>query len=65
MIYLFFSLCLIFSDSGSTKKRNNHIQSVKVIKVNGSVLSLAICQNTRHVAIGNDHGDVSLFSFDS
>ncbi|KAB2094907.1 hypothetical protein ES319_A02G191900v1 [Gossypium barbadense] len=48
------------SFQGSTKKRNNHIQSVKVIKVNGSVLSLAICQNTRHVAIGNDHGDVSL-----
>ncbi|KAK8304591.1 hypothetical protein V6Z12_D03G002700 [Gossypium hirsutum] len=48
------------SFQGSTKKRNNHIQGVKVIKVNGSVLSLAICQNTRHVAIGNDHGDVSL-----
>ncbi|KAG4212614.1 hypothetical protein ERO13_A02G177700v2 [Gossypium hirsutum] len=48
------------SFQGSTKKRNNHIQSVKVIKVNGSVLSLAIWQNTRHVAIGNDHGDVSL-----
>ncbi|GMI68258.1 DUO1-activated WD40 1, Tomosyn-like [Hibiscus trionum] len=49
------------SFQGSTKKRNNHIiHSVKVIKVNGSVLSLAICQKTGHLAVGSDRGDVSL-----
>ncbi|KAK9012346.1 hypothetical protein V6N11_040403 [Hibiscus sabdariffa] len=49
------------SFQGSTKKRNNHIiHSVKVIKVNGSVLCLAICQKSGHLAVGSDRGDVSL-----
>ncbi|XP_039061499.1 uncharacterized protein LOC120205741 [Hibiscus syriacus] len=49
------------SFQGSSKKRNNHIiHSVKVIKLNGYVLSLAMCQKTGHLAVGSDCGDVSL-----
>ncbi|XVF18147.1 hypothetical protein REPUB_Repub10bG0187200 [Reevesia pubescens] len=49
------------SFQGSTKKGNNHvIHSIKVLKVNGSVLSLNISHSTRNLAIGSDQGDVSL-----
>lgn len=42
-------------------KGNSHIfHSVKVIKVNGSILSLNISQTSRHFAIGSDKGYVSL-----
>ncbi|OMO83377.1 hypothetical protein COLO4_22550 [Corchorus olitorius] len=45
----------------SSKKGNNHvIQSLKVLKVNGSVLSLNISHSTSYLAIGSDQGDVSL-----
>ncbi|XP_031269259.1 uncharacterized protein LOC116127759 isoform X2 [Pistacia vera] len=47
--------------SGIMKKGNSHIfHSVKVIKVNGSILSLNISQTSRHLAIGSDKGYVSL-----
>ncbi|XVF16029.1 hypothetical protein REPUB_Repub09cG0206400 [Reevesia pubescens] len=49
------------SFQGSTKKGNNHIiHSVKVLKVNGSILSLNVSHSTRHLAIGSDEGYVSL-----
>ncbi|XVF62302.1 hypothetical protein PTKIN_Ptkin08bG0206500 [Pterospermum kingtungense] len=49
------------SFQGSTRKGNNHIiHSVKVLKVNGSILSLNLSHSTRHLAIGSDQGDVSL-----
>ncbi|XWS42234.1 hypothetical protein CRYUN_Cryun17cG0150600 [Craigia yunnanensis] len=49
------------SFQGSTKKGNNHIiHSVKVLKVNGSILSLNVSHSTKHLAIGSDQGDLSL-----
>ncbi|XP_007046503.2 PREDICTED: uncharacterized protein LOC18610648 isoform X2 [Theobroma cacao] len=53
------------SFQGSTKKGNNQIiHSVKVLNVSGSVLSLNISHSTRHLAIGSDQGDVSVFDMD-
>ncbi|RVW32909.1 hypothetical protein CK203_088042 [Vitis vinifera] len=50
----------------STKKGSNHIiQSVKLIKVNGSVLSIDISRGSRHLAIGSDQGYVSLIDMES
>lgn len=50
--------------AGSTKKGNNHIiHSVKLIKINGSVLSMNISYSSRHLAVGSDQGYVSLLSF--
>ncbi|XP_008448470.2 uncharacterized protein LOC103490647 isoform X2 [Cucumis melo] len=48
---------------GSTKKRNSHIiQSVKLVKVDGSILAINISPRSDHVAVGSDRGYVSLFS---
>ncbi|KAH0969076.1 hypothetical protein GBA52_029058 [Prunus armeniaca] len=42
---------------GSTKKGNDHIiQSVKLLKVNGSVLSVNINHSTGHLAVGSSQG---------
>ncbi|XP_044461920.1 uncharacterized protein LOC123193167 isoform X3 [Mangifera indica] len=47
--------------TGIMLKGNSHIfHSVKVIKVNGSILSLNISQTSRHLAIGSDKGYVAL-----
>ncbi|KAJ0097649.1 hypothetical protein Patl1_29274 [Pistacia atlantica] len=57
------NLCeiLLSVSPGIMKKGNSHIfHSVKVIKVNGSILSLNISQTSRHLAIGSDKGYVSL-----
>ena len=49
--------------AGSTKKGYDHIiQSVRLIKVNGSVLSLNINHSLRHLAVGSSKGYVSLLS---
>ncbi|WCJ32824.1 Transducin/WD40 repeat-like superfamily protein [Euphorbia peplus] len=46
---------------GSSKKGNTHIiQSVKLMKVNGSVLSVNLNHNLGHLAVGSDQGYVSL-----
>ncbi|XP_010526846.1 PREDICTED: uncharacterized protein LOC104804294 [Tarenaya hassleriana] len=46
---------------GSTKKGNNHIvQSIKHIKLNGSITCLQKSQTSRHLAVGSDQGHVSL-----
>lgn len=50
--------------AGSTKKGNDHIiQSVKLSKVNGSVISVNINQSTGHLAVGSSKGYVSLLSY--
>ncbi|XP_038904808.1 uncharacterized protein LOC120091069 isoform X2 [Benincasa hispida] len=47
---------------GSTKKRNNHIiQSVKLVKVDGSILAININPRSNHLAVGSDRGYVSLY----
>ncbi|XP_057994797.1 uncharacterized protein LOC110660741 isoform X3 [Hevea brasiliensis] len=46
---------------GSSKRGNHHIiQSLKLVKVNGSVLSMNISHNSGHLAVGSDQGYVSL-----
>ncbi|GAV83036.1 Lgl_C domain-containing protein [Cephalotus follicularis] len=47
---------------GSLKRGNSHIiHSIKLLKVNGSVLSLCISHSSRHIAVGSDQGYVSVF----
>ncbi|KAG6701788.1 hypothetical protein I3842_07G002800 [Carya illinoinensis] len=54
------------SFSGSTKKGNNHIiQSVKLIKINGSVLSMNMSHSSRHLAVGSDQGFVSVIDIEA
>ncbi|CAH2076634.1 unnamed protein product [Thlaspi arvense] len=46
---------------GSSKKGNTHIvQSVKNIKLTGSITCIHKSQNSKHLAIGSDQGHVSL-----
>ncbi|CAH8274228.1 unnamed protein product [Arabidopsis lyrata] len=46
---------------GSSKKGNNHIvQSVKYVKLTGSITCIQKSQNSKHLAIGSDQGHVSL-----
>ncbi|RZC45750.1 hypothetical protein C5167_038688 [Papaver somniferum] len=47
---------------GSTKK--NIIHSVKVIKVNGAVLSINLKQDSSHVAVGSDQGYISIIGME-
>lgn len=55
---------IIWHTTGSTKKRNNHIiQSVKLVKVDGSITAINISPRSNHLAVGSDRGDVSLFSW--
>ncbi|CAB4264151.1 unnamed protein product [Prunus armeniaca] len=50
---------------GSTKKGNDHIiQSVKLLKVNGSVLSVNINHSTGHLAVGSSQGYVSVLDIE-
>ncbi|XP_023552249.1 uncharacterized protein LOC111809973 isoform X2 [Cucurbita pepo subsp. pepo] len=47
---------------GSTKKRNNQIiQSVKLLKIDGSILAINISPRSNHLAVGSDRGFVSVF----
>lgn len=54
--------CVLLTGS---KKGNSHIiHSVKVMKVNGSIISLNMNRNSQHLAVGSDQGYVnSLFPF--
>ncbi|XP_010446909.1 PREDICTED: uncharacterized protein LOC104729648 [Camelina sativa] len=46
---------------GSSKKGNSHVvQSVKYIKLTGSITCIQKSQNSKHIAIGSDQGHVSL-----
>ncbi|KAM7519969.1 hypothetical protein LguiB_018931 [Lonicera macranthoides] len=47
---------------GSSKKGTSHIiSSLKLVKVNGAVLSINTSHSLKHLAIGSDQGYVSLF----
>ncbi|XP_022923426.1 uncharacterized protein LOC111431125 [Cucurbita moschata] len=47
---------------GSTKKRNNQIiHSVKLLKIDGSILAINISPRSNHLAVGSDRGFVSVF----
>uniref|UniRef100_A0A803NQD0 Lethal giant larvae (Lgl)-like C-terminal domain-containing protein n=1 Tax=Cannabis sativa TaxID=3483 RepID=A0A803NQD0_CANSA len=50
---------------GSTKKGNSHvIQSIKLLKTNGAVLSMNISHNSKHLAVGSDQGNVSVIDIE-
>ncbi|KAL6274225.1 hypothetical protein ACE6H2_024917 [Prunus campanulata] len=50
---------------GSTKKGNDHIiQSVKLLKVNGSALSVNLNHSTGHLAVGSSQGYVSVLDIE-
>ncbi|KAI3451362.1 hypothetical protein Pfo_008027 [Paulownia fortunei] len=49
------------SFQGSSKKGSNHIiRRIKVVKVNGAVLSINTTENLKQLAVGSDQGYVSL-----
>ncbi|KAK4416885.1 hypothetical protein Salat_2514000 [Sesamum alatum] len=49
------------SFQGSSKKGSNHIvRRIKVMKVNGAVLSINTTENLKQLAVGSDQGYVSL-----
>nr|XP_043631084.1 uncharacterized protein LOC122602544 isoform X2 [Erigeron canadensis] len=45
---------------GSSKKGSNIIQNVKLVKVNGAVLSVVASHDSKHIAVGSDKGYVSV-----
>ncbi|XP_024991055.1 uncharacterized protein LOC112525245 [Cynara cardunculus var. scolymus] len=45
---------------GSSKKGSNIIQNVKLVKVNGAVLSISTSHDSKHIAVGSDQGYVSV-----
>ncbi|XP_060675169.1 uncharacterized protein LOC107424288 [Ziziphus jujuba] len=50
---------------GSTKKGSNHIiQSIKLVKINGSILCLDMNNTSRHLAVGSDKGYVSVIDLE-
>ncbi|KAG5530010.1 hypothetical protein RHGRI_030393 [Rhododendron griersonianum] len=50
---------------GISKKGSNHIvQSLKLVKVNGAVLSIAVNFSSRRLAVGSDLGYVSLIDME-
>ena len=47
------------SFAGGTKKGTDHIiQSVKLVKINGAILSMAIDHSSMRLAVGSDQGHV-------
>lgn len=51
---------------GSSKKGGNIVQNVKLVKVNGAVLSIITSHDSKHIAVGSDQGYVRYqFSFSS
>ncbi|KAJ6305198.1 hypothetical protein OIU78_020689 [Salix suchowensis] len=52
------------SFQGSSKKESNYIHGVKLLKVNGSVLSINISPSLVHLAVGSDQGYVSVFDIE-
>lgn len=45
---------------GSSKKGSNIIQNVKIMKINGAVLSIVTSHDSKHIAVGSDQGYVSV-----
>lgn len=45
--------------AGGTKKGTDHIiQSVKLVKINGAILSINMDHSSTHLAVGSDQGHV-------
>ncbi|XP_027348737.1 uncharacterized protein LOC113860236 [Abrus precatorius] len=53
------------SFTGGTKKGTDHIiQSMKLVKINGAILSINIDSSSMHLAVGSDQGHVSVYNLD-
>lgn len=48
-----------------SKKGSNPIQSIKLVKVNGAVLSISTSEDSKYFAVGSDQGYVVLIDSDS
>ncbi|KAK2966840.1 hypothetical protein RJ640_027799 [Escallonia rubra] len=60
-----FFLTYLFLFLGSSKKGSNHIiHNLKVLKVNGAVLSIKASYSSKHLAVGSDQGYVSLIDME-
>lgn len=57
------SVYFIMVIPGSSKKGSSMIRRIKVVKVNGAVLSITTAGNLKHLAIGSDQGYVSFFTY--
>ncbi|CAI9279033.1 unnamed protein product [Lactuca saligna] len=44
----------------SSKKGSNIVQSVKLVKVNGAVVSITTSRDSKHIVVGSDQGYVSV-----
>lgn len=54
----------LYGSPGSSKKGNNNIiRSIKLVKVNGAVLSIHAAQNLKQIAVGSDQGYVRFTFF--
>lgn len=57
---------LIHPTPVGSKKGSNPIQSIKLVKVNGAVLSISTSEDSKYFAVGSDQGYVSFcFYFSS
>lgn len=64
ILYIILKLVQPFLCPGSTKRGRNRIfHNIKLVKVNGAVLSIDESRSTEHLAIGSDQGYVSFFFF--
>ncbi|CAN4083583.1 unnamed protein product [Withania somnifera] len=61
----FFAPDTSFLSFQGSKKGSNPIQSIKLVKVNGAVLSISISQDSKYFAVGSDQGYVVLIDSDS
>ncbi|XP_019233700.1 PREDICTED: uncharacterized protein LOC109214258 isoform X2 [Nicotiana attenuata] len=61
----FFAPDTSFLSFQGSKKGSNPIQSVKLVKVNGAVLSISTSQDSKYFAVGSDQGYVVLIDSDS
>ncbi|KAF3634910.1 putative high mobility group B2 protein-like isoform 1 [Capsicum annuum] len=61
----FFAPDTSFLSFQGSKKGSNPIQSIKLVKVNGAVLSISTSQDSKYIAVGSDQGYVVLIDSDS
>lgn len=61
----FFAPDASFLSFQGSKKGSNPIQNIKLVKVNGAVLSISTSQDSKYFAVGSDQGYVVLIDSDS
>lgn len=61
----FFAPDTSFLSFQGSKKGSNPIQSIKLVKVNGAILSISTSEDSKYFAVGSDQGYVVLIDSDS